>query len=130
VRWILEPDDPRCREEAFAGGKGASLARLARLGVRVPRFCVVSAEAFRVFALSGPTDEFAAEISAAVASLDRGAGIAVRSSALGEDSEASSYAGLYHTTLETAGPRTTAKPRRGTDANVRRREPTGPWLLS
>lgn len=104
VRWILGPDDPRCRETAFAGGKGASLARLASLGVRVPRFLVVSTEAFRAFARSGTTAEFAEEVAAAVARIDRGEGISVRSSALGEDSEASSYAGLYHTTLDVHGP--------------------------
>lgn len=103
MSWILESDDLRCREESLAGGKGSSLARLAGLGAHVPRFCVVSADAFRAFARTDASPEFEAELAAAVARVDRGAGISVRSSALGEDSDASSYAGLYHTTLDVRG---------------------------
>lgn len=105
MRWILTPDDLRCREETFAGGKGASLARLAALGARVPEFRVISADAFRELSISPHSAEFEAELCETIAQLDQGAGIAVRSSAIGEDSESSSFAGLYHTALDVHGPK-------------------------
>jgi rifampicin phosphotransferase len=103
MRWTVGPDDPRCMEEAVAGGKGSSLARLRSMGAAVPPFRVVSTAAFRSMARTGLDDELAAELRDALADLDQGAGISVRSSAIGEDAADSSFAGIYHTSLEVKG---------------------------
>ena len=94
------------------GGKAASLDRLIRLGYRVPPgFCVTTA-AFRpgaeatesldaelVDALSAALDR----LEAAVAEVTGGpVRLAVRSSAIGEDGTAASFAGLHETELDVA----------------------------
>jgi rifampicin phosphotransferase len=103
MRWIVRPSDPECREEATAGGKGSSLARLRVLGAAVPPFLVVSTAAHRTMTGSGPSDELIGELRTAIADLDTGRGISVRSSAIGEDAADSSFAGLYHTSLNVRG---------------------------
>ena len=101
--WIVRPSDAGCVEERIAGGKGASLARLVRLGVTVPRFVVISADAYRAMGQGEPTSAFTDELRAALAELNLGEGLAVRSSAIGEDAADSSFAGLYHTSLDVNG---------------------------
>jgi pyruvate,water dikinase len=92
------------------GGKGASLDRLIRLGYRVPPgFCVTTA-AFRAGsgATAAPDAELADGLSAALARLEGvvtemtggPAKLAVRSSAIGEDGTAASFAGLHETELD------------------------------
>lgn len=103
ARWLLQPADARCSDEAQAGGKGSALARLTQLQVRVPPFVVVSADAYRAMAATGPTAELIEEIRTALERLDAGRGISVRSSAIGEDAAGNSFAGLYHTSLEVRG---------------------------
>jgi phosphohistidine swiveling domain-containing protein len=103
MRWLVRPSDPRCVEEAVVGGKGASLARLHRLGVSVPPFLVIPTSAHRQMAAASPSEELIAELRDALAELDGGEGISVRSSAIGEDAAESSFAGLYHTSLEVEG---------------------------
>lgn len=120
IAWLGEAD----RGAESIGGKGASLDRLAKLGFRVPPgFCLTTA-AFEAQAPAGVIDpaaraerlalaplspNVAAALSAAVERLAAdvtAAGFeprfAVRSSAIGEDGSAASYAGLHETELDVA----------------------------
>ncbi len=74
------------------GGKAAQLAQLARLGLRVPEgFVIVGAAPGR---LPPELDEYASQLGGAVA---------VRSSAMGEDSADASFAGQFETVLRVEG---------------------------
>ena len=79
--------------DAPVGGKAAGLAKLVRLGLRVPAAFVV------VGASPGNLPE---DLEARYAQLGGGA-VAVRSSALGEDSADASFAGQYETILDVTG---------------------------
>jgi pyruvate,water dikinase len=103
MAWIVDRSDPLSVEEHVSGGKGASLARLCRLGAKVPPFVVVSAQAYRDMGKGEPNDAFLAELRDALMTLNMADGLAVRSSAIGEDAADSSFAGLYHTSLEVKG---------------------------
>ncbi|MDB4948634.1 MAG: phosphoenolpyruvate synthase [Gemmatimonadetes bacterium] len=101
------------------GGKALNLARLVRAGARVPAFFVIPTPAFdsalgalggsggdmdaerlRAFIESaGATDERMDAILAGLATLGEGGALAVRSSAVGEDGGAASYAGQFDTVL-------------------------------
>ena len=79
--------------DAPVGGKAEGLAKLVRLGLRVPEaFVVVGATPGRL-----PED-----LEARYAELG-GKAVAVRSSALGEDSADASFAGQYETILDVTG---------------------------
>jgi len=104
IEWLGEAESG----EPGLGGKGASLDRLIRLGYRVPPgFCVTTA-AYR----AGPdaSTELDAELQAALRRLESLVGqasagptrLAVRSSAIGEDGTAASFAGLHETELDVA----------------------------
>ncbi|SEL72341.1 PEP/pyruvate-binding domain-containing protein [Nonomuraea pusilla] len=123
MRTVLPLDDPAA-DLATVGGKGASLARLARAGLPVPPGFHVTTEAYRAY-VAGMRDEIleaaeardadriaalfaardlppalASEILAAYAALgDGAAAVAVRSSATAEDLPGMSFAGQQDTYL-------------------------------
>lgn len=100
MRWLLDPSDPDCEKEGVAGGKGSSLARLCRLGANVPAFRVIRVHAHREMGRRGMSDDFLVQLRDVLGELDVTQGLSVRSSAIGEDAADSSFAGLYHTSLE------------------------------
>ncbi len=127
------------RSAAVAGGKGASLARMAGAGLPVPRGFVVCAQAFQSFLEQSGGSGLVAELTRGLdvhdpAALDAAAGrlrdritgqplpeelrasirqayddlgrphaVAVRSSAVSEDSDAASFAGQQETFLNVRG---------------------------
>ncbi len=117
---VLPFTDPRCRETALAGGKGASLASMTQEGLPVPPGFVITSWAFGA-AVDGAAlreaclvrDMASARAIVAAATppvglvllhLDGLPGrVAVRSSACAEDSEAASYAGQQETFLNVEG---------------------------
>jgi phosphoenolpyruvate synthase/pyruvate phosphate dikinase len=130
---------------AIAGGKGASLARMAGAGLPVPRGFVVCTAAFESFlerhgardfvlavierldvhdtiALNAASDQVRAiivgnplpeELHAVIGAAYEGLGpqipVAVRSSAVGEDGEAASFAGQQETFLNVRGDEAVAR---------------------
>ena len=133
---VLGFGDPACEDPNEAGGKGAGLARMARMGLPVPAGFVIrasvlsdlldgsgarelvlshlarsggdgSAEGSRaiqplVLSLDLPAD-LSVAIVQAFEGLNSAAGVAVRSSACAEDSEAASFAGQQETFLNVRG---------------------------
>jgi pyruvate, water dikinase len=117
---VLPFNDPRCRQVALAGGKGASLATMTAEGLPVPPGFVVTSAAFEAAVDTGALRELmrGKDVEAA-RSMVAAAGppkelierhhaeltgpVAVRSSACAEDSEAASYAGQQETYLNTDG---------------------------
>lgn len=125
---VLAFGDPACSEAGEAGGKGASLARMAALGLPVPPGFVIGAGALaaalpdggaQLLTLAERRDAAAAQelvrtveldgaLRAAVAEAYAALGpsdvpVAVRSSACAEDSEAASFAGQQETYLHVRG---------------------------
>ena len=94
VSWL---DEPRTAGRGLAGGKAASLARLAGHGLPVPAGFVLT-----VAARAAPWDDVVPALAAAYERLGGGA-VAVRSSAVAEDSPDSSFAGQFETVLGVAG---------------------------
>lgn len=81
-------------DEATFGGKAAGLGRLVRAGARVPAGFAVEAR------LRPWTQDESAAVEERVSDLLRAGPLAVRSSAVGEDSAARSFAGLFETVLD------------------------------
>ncbi len=128
---VLAFPDAGCDDVARAGGKGASLARMAALGLPVPPGFVVTADvlaaalpdggsALRALVADGGAsaaqqaqalvreapvpDDLRDALAAAYARLGDGdPSVAVRSSACAEDSEAASFAGQQETYLHVHG---------------------------
>ena len=107
-------------EVAYAGGKGAALARLFQAGLPVPPGCVLSPDACAAFLAAqhvpptcGPDEirqalrtaplpaALETDLRAALAAVGTAPhGWAVRSSAVAEDHTTASYAGVYESFLE------------------------------
>ncbi|HEX7107486.1 MAG TPA: PEP/pyruvate-binding domain-containing protein, partial [Acidothermaceae bacterium] len=90
---------------SVVGGKARTLSALARDGFPVPPAVVLTTSACaRVAAASGEVPaEIRAAIAAALGGLGGGGGrLAVRSSAVEEDSRAASYAGAFRSVLNVA----------------------------
>ncbi|MEU4509444.1 PEP/pyruvate-binding domain-containing protein [Nonomuraea wenchangensis] len=122
VKLVLPLDDPAA-DLALAGGKGASLARLARAGLPVPGGFHVTTAAYRAFVAGfrdaiDPRDpegaaalfarheipeQVAAAIREAYAGLGDDVAVAVRSSATAEDLPELSFAGQQDTFLNVRG---------------------------
>ena len=105
LAWL---DQPICQEVALTGGKAANLSKLAARYPVPPGFCLTTQAHSRwggAEAASGDLRELLTTAYAALAErtqtpLPR---VAVRSSALGEDSHDASFAGQYETFLNVAG---------------------------
>lgn len=103
VLWLsdIEPD-----QRPLVGGKGLSLARLVEAGFRVPEAFVITTAATE--AIDVPSGAIPPEIERDLLdALDtlspNGEAVAVRSSAVAEDSETASFAGQYETILNVSG---------------------------
>lgn len=102
---ILSLDDPQAADELLAGGKAASLARLRSAGFRVPDGFVVSVDATTQLAggMAGAASIEAGVRAALRALCPEQEPVAVRSSAVGEDSVEHSFAGQHLTLLAVTG---------------------------
>jgi phosphohistidine swiveling domain-containing protein len=108
--YILNISSRRTLDPALAGGKGASLAWLCAHKFSVPPGFVITTAAFAEAAAAPPTDApdripVPPRVERAVRQAYRrlGGPVAVRSSMVGEDSEAVSYAGQLETVLDVEG---------------------------
>ncbi len=123
VIWFA---DEACQDVGLAGGKGASLARMSAEGLPVPPGFVIpsyvlaeSLDTERMLELAAtrsaeglqelvsrcqpPTEEITASYESLIEASVGDARVAVRSSAVAEDSEAASYAGQQETYLFVEG---------------------------
>lgn len=91
--------------DAPVGGKATGLARLRSLGLAVPEAVVLVADAGRDGAEGGAEGSRAGRDGVIERLCDRfgEAALAVRSSAIGEDGDAASFAGQYETRLDVRG---------------------------
>ncbi len=110
ILWLGEPS---CGDVALAGGKAASLSRLADRHRVPPGFCI-STSAYARWVASGPDGDCEAPadlvggVTAAYQELAVRCGradppVAVRSSATDEDGAGASFAGQYETILNVSG---------------------------
>ena len=96
MRYIFSFKDIPEEVAAVCGGKGASLARLTKMGMPVPEGYVITANAFEGEIIPGAMGELEALIS----KLSGKHTYAVRSSALCEDGDNASFAGAYETVTD------------------------------
>lgn len=116
-RYLADLDDPACRDPQLVGAKAASLAELAAADFAVPDAVVLTTHAFVDSAdsvadgpdNSAPLPRSVEEALLRVASRFGDAVLAVRSSAVAEDLDDSSFAGQYETVLGVRGPEQLAR---------------------
>jgi phosphohistidine swiveling domain-containing protein len=127
-RYVVSLDSKSAQQETQTGGKGASLARLHRLGFKVPQGFVVTSAAFQAFLAEFGIQVLTLRKDWAEQDLERirelllacrlpdqvahpivqayrklGGRVAVRSSMLGEDTDIISFAGQLDTVLNVSG---------------------------
>lgn len=95
--YILPLGQTTKTENVSFGGKADALTRLIQAGFPVPRGYAIAAEAFREGKI---TEEASDGIKECIANLSDRKTYAVRSSAVGEDGESTSFAGMYETVLD------------------------------
>lgn len=106
---ILWFGDPACHDQAQVGGKAAHLSRLAANYPVPPGFCLAAAAFDPTHPANAPLPEaVAAVLTVAYGTLASRCGVsdvpvAVRSSALDEDSDLASFAGQHETELNLVG---------------------------
>ncbi len=93
MKYIFSFKDISEDVSTLCGGKGASLARLTKMGMPVPEGHVITANAFG----SGIIPEALAELETLLSGLSDKCTYAVRSSAVSEDGENASFAGAFET---------------------------------
>ncbi|GGS28389.1 phosphoenolpyruvate synthase [Actinokineospora fastidiosa] len=125
TRWVSTLSEVDSEDVATVGGKGANLGELMAAGFPVPDGFVVTADAFRrsmvdagvrvddpdtdaerlgkAVHAAGAADEVRAAIAAAYRELGDDVLVAVRSSAIGEDSVTTSFAGMNRTLTNVRG---------------------------
>lgn len=95
--YIYKLSELSNNEKFHFGGKAASLCKLIKNGLPVPFGYGIAAESFEDGLLSSPAEK---ELSVLCEKLPKKYRYAVRSSAIGEDGEANSFAGAYETVLD------------------------------
>lgn len=95
--YIYKLSELSNNENFHFGGKAVSLYKLIKNGLPVPFGYGIAAEAFEEGVPSSPAEK---ELSVLCEKLSKKYRYAVRSSAIGEDSETNSFAGAYETVLD------------------------------
>ena len=103
MKYIYDLRSLPPEKQKTAGGKASSLSLMMQnLKMNIPAGYVITADGFRDGKL---TDEASEELNGIIAGLDRFKTYAVRSSAIGEDSENNSFAGQYETLTDVMVPK-------------------------
>ena len=111
---ILWLDQPACQDVSLVGGKAANLSRLAAAHRVPPGFCLTTAAYARWAGTTQEPFEMWEKLAAAYRGLADRCGaenppVAVRSSAVDEDSSGASFAGQHETYLNIAGAKAVAQ---------------------
>ncbi|HSW48451.1 MAG TPA: PEP/pyruvate-binding domain-containing protein [Candidatus Saccharimonadales bacterium] len=96
--YIKKIEDISMKDISNSGGKGASLGEMTQAGIPVPPGFVITTNAFRKFHNKSFSNNFNSELSFAFDSLNTNL-VAVRSSAVAEDSSNASWAGQLESYL-------------------------------